>query len=307
HARGAPRRRGADRVLPRRAGGRSRGDPMTSLIHHLIDALSLGSLYALLALGIALIFGIMNLINFAYGELIMIGAYTLCLAVTALASMAMERAAFRPFRGAAAPVLLVTSFALSFALQRVATVIFGSRAKGVSLPAFFDRSLHIGAVSFSSLNVITVIAMVAMVGGLATFLQRSMLGIQMRAAAENFQTARLLGVRSNLVIVVAFALSGLFAGVAAILIVAQGGTVTPTMGAAPVLIAFVATILGGLGSLYAAAVGGFFLGALTVVLQVVLPGDLVAYRDAFVYAGVIAVLLVRPQGLIVVRARMARI
>ncbi len=294
---------------------------MTSLIQHLIDALSLGSLYALLALGIALIFGIMNLINFAYGELIMIGAYTLylardapwpvqlaaCLAVTALASMAMERAAFRPFRGAAAPVLLVTSFALSFALQSVATVIFGSRAKGVSLPAFFDRSLHIGAVSFSSLNVITVIAMVAMVGGLATFLQRSMLGIQMRAAAENFQTARLLGVRSNLVIVVAFALSGLFAGVAAILIVAQGGTVTPTMGAAPVLIAFVATILGGLGSLYAAAVGGFFLGALTVVLQVVLPGDLVAYRDAFVYAGVIAVLLVRPQGLIVVRARMARI
>ncbi len=294
---------------------------MTSLIQHLIDALSLGSLYALLALGIALIFGIMNLINFAYGELIMIGAYTLylardapwpvqlaaCLAVTALASMAMERAAFRPFRGAAAPVLLVTSFALSFALQSVATVIFGSRAKGVSLPAFFDRSLHIGAVSFSSLNVITVIAMAAMVGGLATFLQRSMLGIQMRAAAENFQTARLLGVRSNLVIVVAFALSGLFAGVAAILIVAQGGTVTPTMGAAPVLIAFVATILGGLGSLYAAAVGGFFLGALTVVLQVVLPGDLVAYRDAFVYAGVIAVLLVRPQGLIVVRARMARI
>ncbi len=294
---------------------------MTSLIQHLIDALSLGSLYALLALGIALIFGIMNLINFAYGELIMIGAYTLylardapwpvqlaaCLAATALASMAMERAAFRPFRGAAAPVLLVTSFALSFALQSVATVIFGSRAKGVSLPAFFDRSLHIGAVSFSSLNVITVIAMAAMVGGLATFLQRSMLGIQMRAAAENFQTARLLGVRSNLVIVVAFALSGLFAGVAAILIVAQGGTVTPTMGAAPVLIAFVATILGGLGSLYAAAVGGFFLGALTVVLQVVLPGDLVAYRDAFVYAGVIAVLLVRPQGLIVVRARMARI
>jgi branched-chain amino acid transport system permease protein len=294
---------------------------VTDLIQHLIDAASLGSLYALLALGIALIFGIMNLINFAYGELIMIGAYALyllrsawwpvqllgALIVCMIAALLMERAAFRPFRGAAAPVLLVTSFALSFALQSVATVIFGSRAKGVSLPDFFDHSLSIGSVSFSSLSVITVVVMAAMVGALAAFLRRSMVGVQMRAAAENFQTARLLGVRSNLVIAVAFALSGAFAGVAAILIVAQGGTVTPTIGATPVLIAFVATIIGGLGSLYAAVWGGFFLGALSVLLQVVLPTDLAPYRDAFVYAGVIAVLLVRPQGLIVVRSRLERV
>jgi branched-chain amino acid transport system permease protein len=206
--------------------------------------------------------------------------------------MAMERTAFRPFRGADAPVLLVTSFALSFALQSIATVIFGSRAKGVALPSFFDHSISIGSVSFSSL---------------ATFLRRSIVGVQMRAAAENFRTARLVGVRSDLVILVAFALSGLFAGVASILIVAQGGTVTPTIGAAPVLIAFVATIVGGLGSLYAAAAGGFFLGALSVILQVVLPDSLAPYRDAFVYAGVIAVLLVRPQGLVVVRALFERV
>jgi branched-chain amino acid transport system permease protein len=288
---------------------------MTDVIQHIIDALSLGSLYALLALGIALIFGIMNLINFAYGELIMIGAFTLylldgvpwplqllaCLAVAMFAAMAMERTAFRPFRGASAPVLLVTSFALSFALQALATVIFGSRAKGVALPSFFDESLSIGDVSFSALNVITVVVMAVTVAALATFLKNSLVGVQMRAAAENFRTAQLVGVRSNFVILVAFALSGLFAGVAAILIVAQGGTVTPTIGAAPVLIAFVATILGGLGSLYAAALGGFFLGGLTVLLQVVLPDSLAPYRDAFVYAGVILVLLVRPQGLIVAR------
>ena len=293
---------------------------MTDLIQHLIDALSLGSLYALLAIGIALIFGIMNLINFAYGELIMIGAFTLylldgvpwplqllaCLVVAMVAAMAMERTAFRPFRGASAPVLLVTSFALSFALQALATVIFGSRAKGVALPSFFDQSLSIGSVSFSALNVITVVVMVVTVGALATFLKSSLVGVQMRAAAENFRTAQLVGVRSNFVILVAFALSGLFAGVAAILIVAQGGTVTPTIGAAPVLIAFVATILGGLGSLYAAALGGFFLGGLTVLLQVILPDSLAPYRDAFVYAGVILVLLVRPQGLIVVRSLFVR-
>jgi branched-chain amino acid transport system permease protein len=289
---------------------------VTDLIQHVIDAVSLGSLYALLALGIALIFGIMNLINFAYGELIMIGAFSLylldglpwplqllaSLAIAMIAAMAMERAAFRPFRGASAPVLLVTSFALSFALQSLATVIFGSRAKGVSLPSFFDESLSIGSVSFSSLNVITVVVMAVTVAALATFLRRSIVGVQMRAAAENFQTARLVGVRSNLVITVAFALSGLFAGVAAILIVAQGGTVTPTLGAAPVLIAFVATIIGGLGSLYAAALGGFVLGALTVIMQVALPDDLAPYRDAFVYAGVILVLFVRPQGLIAVKS-----
>lgn len=294
---------------------------MTELIQHIVDAVSLGSLYAVLAIGVALIFGIMNLINFAYGELIMIGGYTLfvfasapwpiqlaaCLIVTILASLLMERLAFRPFRGASAPVLLVTSFALSFALQSLCTVIFTSRAKGISLPSWFDESLTIGSVSFSSLNLITVFVMIFLVGGLAAFLQRSMLGIQMRAAAENFKTAQLVGVRSNLVIGLAFALSGLFAGMAAILIVAQGGTVTPSMGSAPVLIAFVATIIGGLGSLYGAAWGGFFLGIFTVALQVLLPDALLGYRDAFVYAGVVLVLLLRPQGLIVVKSRFERV
>ena len=294
---------------------------MTDLIQHIADAVSLGSLYAVLALGIALIFGIMNLINFAYGELIMIGGYTLflladapwplqlagCLLVTIIAAVLMERLAFRPFRGASAPVLLVTSFALSFALQSLCTVIFTSRAKGVSLPSWFDESLNVGSITFSSLNLITVVVMIVLVGGLATFLQRSMMGVQMRAAAENFKMAQLVGVRSNVVIGLAFVLSGLFAGVAAILFVAQGGTVTPTMGSAPVLIAFVATIIGGLGSLYGAAYGGFFLGILTVALQVLLPDALAPYRDAFLYAGVVLVLLLRPQGLIVVKSRFERV
>lgn len=294
---------------------------MAEFIQHVVDALSLGSLYAVLAIGIALIFGIMNLINFAYGELIMIGAYTLfllegtpwpfqlatCLLVTIVAALLMERLAFRPFRGASAPVLLVTSFALSFALQSLATVIFTSRAKGFSLPSWFNDPISIGSVDFSSLSLITFVVMVVLVGGLATFLQRSMLGVQMRAAAENFRTAQLVGVRSNVVIATAFALSGLFAGVAAILIVAQGGTATPSMGTGPVLIAFVATIIGGLGSLYGAAYGGFFLGVLTVILQVVLPDALAPYRDAFLYAGVVLILLLRPQGLIVVKSRFERV
>lgn len=294
---------------------------MSSVVQHAIDAASLGALYAVLALGVALIFGIMNLINFAYGELIMVGGYALvalaalpwplqlagCLLATVTAALLMERLAFRPFRGASAPVLLVTSFALSFALQSLATVLFGARAKGVALPGFLDASISIGSISFSSLNVVSVLAALLLVGGLATFLRRSIVGVQMRAAAESFSTARLVGVRADTVIAAAFALSGLFAGVAAILIVAQSGTVTPAIGAGPVLIAFVATILGGLGSLYGAAYGGFLLGVLTVLLQAGLPDALTPYRDAFLYAGVIVVLLARPQGLVVVRARLERV
>lgn len=294
---------------------------MTQVIQHTIDAASLGGLYAMLALGIALIFGIMNLINFAHGELIMIGGYSLyllhslwwplqligCVAVTVIAALLMDRVAFRPVRGASPPVLLVTSFALSFALVSIATVVFGSRAKGITFPSWFDQTLSIGSVSFSSLSLITVAAVVVMVGGLATFLTRSVVGIQMRAAAEDFEMARMVGVRSDIVIAVAFGLSGVFASVSAVLIVAQGGTVTPTIGAAPVLIAFVATIIGGLGSLPGAAFGGFFLGALTVILQVVLPENLAPYRDAFVYAGVLTLLLVRPQGLVVVRGMFERV
>lgn len=294
---------------------------MTEVIQYIADAVSLGSLYAVLALGIALIFGIMNLINFAYGETITLGAYALfilhaapwpiqfagCLIVAVIAAVLMERLAFRPFRGASAPVLLVTSFALSFALQSLLTVIFESRAKGVAMPSWLSSSIEIGSISFSSLNLITLIAMIVLVGGLSAFLSRSMVGIQMRAAAENFSTAQLVGVKGNRVIAVAFALSGLFAGVAAILLVAQGGTVTPTMGTSPVLVAFVATIIGGLGSLYGAAWGGFLLGVATVVLQVALPDSALPYREALLYAGVVAVLILRPQGLVVVRSRFERV
>lgn len=294
---------------------------MTALMQHLIDAITLGSLYAVLAIGIALIFGIMNLINLAFGELIMLGAYALwignslpwplqmaiCLLVTMAVALLMDRVAFRPFRGASGPVLLVTSFAVSFALQSMMTVAVGSRAKGVSLPNWLDHSIALGGVTFTTLNLITVVAMVVLIGGLAGFLKRSMVGIQMRAAAESFSTARLLGVRADRVIGVAFVLSGLFAGVASILIVAQTGIATPTMGAVPVLIAFVATIIGGLGSLYGAAFGGFILGALTVILQVLLPQSLAPYRDALVYVGVLVVLLLRPNGLVVVRALKERV
>jgi branched-chain amino acid transport system permease protein len=274
-----------------------------------------------MALGLALLFSVMGLMNFAYGELIMIGAYSLyvgkdlpwpvqlavCVLVVIVASLLMDRLAFRPFRGASAPVLFITSFALSFALQSVATVIFGSRAKGIALPSFFDQTISVGSLSFSSLNLISVALVGLLLVALATFLKRTPSGVQMRAAAESFSTARLVGVKADRVIALAFVLSGFSAAVAAILITAQLGTATPTVGTGPILVAFVATIIGGLGSLNGAAAGGMLLGVLTVLLQVFLPEGLAPYREAFLYGGVIIVLIARPQGLIVVKSVFERV
>ena len=139
------------------------------------------------------------------------------------------------------------------------------------------------------------------------FLTRTRIGVQMRAAAEDFRMARLLGVRANRVIATAFAISGLAAALAAFVLVAQTGTVSPTMGLSPVLVGFVAMVLGGMGSLRGAVLGGYVLGVVTVALQSYLPLEMRFYRDAFAYTVVILVLLVRPQGLVVARSTTQRV
>ena len=294
---------------------------MTSVIQNVIDAVSLGSLYALLALGIALIFGIMRLLNFAHGQLIVIGAYSLWLldplpavpqalgaiAIVVVAALILELVAFRPLRRAQPAVLLVSSFAIAFLLQSLAIVVFGGRPKGVQLPAWLSDNLTLGDVRIPVLSLVTVVSAAALLAATHLFLTRTPVGIQMRASAENFDAARLVGVRANTVISVAFAISGMLAGVAALLIVAKGGTVTAEMGTAPVLIAFIAVIIGGLGSLSGAVYGGYLLGALTVLLQVVLPVSALPYRDALLYFVVLLVLTVRPQGLVVLRSTIQRV
>lgn len=286
-----------------------------------VDAIALGSLYALVALGVALIFGILNLINFAHSELIMVGAFALLLlndvplwlrlvfmaAIVMLVALVMERVAFRPVRGASAATLLITSFALSYLLQNLAILILGPETRSGVVSPFFGESFGVGNVVILKLDVVTVIATVVLLVALALFLTRTRLGIQMRAAAEDFRTARLLGVRSDRVIATAFAISGLLAAVAALIVTSQSGVVPATIGINIVLLAFVATILGGMGSLGGAVLGGFLLGVITVMLQAYLPEDLRPYRDAFVYGAVFVTLVFRPNGLIVTRAARGRV
>lgn len=285
---------------------------MELVVQHGINALSLGSVYALLALGIALIFGIMQLINFAHGELIMVGGYglfslggiasplliTLSIVLVVLFALAMERAAFRPVRGAHPSTLLVTSFAVSYLLQNLAILIYSSRPKTTSIVPSLSESVSIGDISVTKLSLVTLAVTIVLLLGLVVFLRKTAIGIQMRASAENFRMARLLGVPANRVIAAAFVLTGGLAGVGAVLLVAQTGTITPDMGLAPVLIAFVATIIGGMGSLLGAVFGGLLLGATTIALDVGLPYGARPWRDAVLFTAVILVLLLRPQGLV---------
>ena len=284
---------------------------MQFALQNAVDAISLGSLYALFALGIALIFGIMQLVNFAHGELIMVGGYALfflghppwplliagVLVIVIAFALVMERVAFRPVRGANPATLLVTSFAVSFFLQNLAILIFSSRPKAVALSPIFTEFFAVGGLRIAKLNVLIVLVTILLLTGLAAFLKKTPLGVQMRAAAEDFGMARLLGVRANTVIATAFAISGLLAGAAALLLEAQTATLTPTMGLNPVIIAFVATVIGGMASLPGAVLGGFTLGCLTVALQASLPLEFRAYRDAFAFGLLILILLVRPTGI----------
>jgi branched-chain amino acid transport system permease protein len=294
---------------------------MTVFLQAVLDALSVGGLYALIALGIGLIFGIMRLVNFAHGDLVMIGGYTMFLmtgqpdALTALITLlvvillalAIERAAFRPLRTASMATLMIASFAVSYLLQHAVMVGIGADRKAVEFAAELGAPVRLGQLQVPLLQLVTIAATLMLLVLLTAFLRRTSLGLQMRAAAENIRVARLMGVRADRVIAFSFALSGALAGVVALLYIAQVGAMTPQFGVLPALTGFVATVVGGLGSLLGAVVGGVVIGTTTVILQLVLPLELRPFREAFLFGLLLLVLLVRPQGLIVVRWSQERV
>jgi branched-chain amino acid transport system permease protein len=288
------------------------------VVQFLINALSLGSLYALMALGMAIVFGILRLVNLAYGELIMVTGYTLfilndsplpwfILAITAiliatLTSVLTERVAFRPVRTNSLNAMLITSFAVSTLLQNAALLLVSPRTRAVNVPSVLSQNLNIAGLNVSMANVLTIIVSLGLLVGLNVLLRRTTLGIALRAAADDFPMTRMLGVRADRVIATAFGISGVLAGVVGLFWVARIGSVIPTIGAGPLLIALIATVIGGMAGLSGAIAGGYLLGALTVGMQLLLPQGLLDYRDAFTFAIVILVLLVRPQGLIAGRS-----
>jgi branched-chain amino acid transport system permease protein len=263
----------------------------------------------------------MRLINFAHGEFIMITGYALLalfgqpLAVmliggffaAILLALVTERVAFRPLRGADPATLLISSFAVSFFIEKTLILFVGSRPKGIDFLPHLGRQAEVLGVRLQSLQIVTILVSAMLLGGLTWFLKATRFGLQMRAAAEDFRMAQVLGVRADRVIAGAFVLSGILAAAVSCLVVAQVGIVQPRMGLQLVIIAFVGTVIGGLGSLTGAALGGFLVGVATILLQALLPPDLRVFREAFVFVAVTLVLLFRPQGLIPARGLKERI
>jgi branched-chain amino acid transport system permease protein len=284
------------------------------IAQQIINAVSLGGVYALLALGLAIVFSIVGLINFAHGELMTLSGYALLASLVlglpfpvavlvavscgALAAVAMERIAFRPMRGASVTSLLLTSFAVSSLLKVVFQNGISARPQAVAMPGWMTGAFSFGDFTIGVGPSISIVVSALALIALEVFLRRSVTGTAMRAAAEDFDVVRLMGIPASRIIATAFLLSGLLAGLAAMLWVAQRASVDPLMGFTPVLKAFIAAVVGGLGSLPGAVAGGFLLGIIEVLLQATLPGAIAPYRDAIVLSGVIAVLLLRPQGLI---------
>jgi branched-chain amino acid transport system permease protein len=222
----------------------------------------------------------------------------LTLIASCLAAVAMERIAFRPVRGASIVTLLITSFAVSFFLQSAFQVGIDTAPQGINLPAWVDNVVHVGPYTISLLSIVTTAVTLGVLVLLTLFLKRTLLGISMRAAAEDFQIVRLMGVRANAVVIAAFAISGLLAGTAALFAFSQSGAVGPTDGTQPVIKAFIAVVIGGLGSLTGAVVGGFALGITEVIFDATLPTHLLQFEDVFALLVVVAILLLRPGGLV---------
>jgi branched-chain amino acid transport system permease protein len=304
---------------------------MIQFIQNLIDAVALGSIYALVALGVGLLFGILRLINFAHGDYITIGAYalivpsadvtarlligdwpwpvlipTICLIVV-IAALLTDAAVFRPLRRASSPTLMIASFAVSYIIQNGVLMAYGSRPKSVDLWSGANSQVFIGDLRVPMLQLITLAVTLVLMIAVTLFLRRTSYGIQMRAAAEDFRMAQYLGVRGNVVIGIAFAVSGILAGVVSLLYTTQSGSLSHMMGVPLALFAFVAVVVGGMGSLVGAVVGGFVIGITVTMLQAYLPPDLRAFRDAFAFAFVILVLLVRPAGLVPSRSTFERV
>ena len=288
-----------------------------STIQTLIDAAALGSIYALMAVGIGLVFGVLRLVNFAYGQLVMAGAYALaltngynpavsiliCFAVVLGLTMTMEVAAFRPLRNAAPSTMLVATFAISFLLQSIALLKFGALGKPVGTLTGLNRPISDGQLIVRWIWIVAIVVAAVSLLALVLLLNRTSLGLHMRAAATDFRTARLLGVQANAVISFAVLLSGVLAATVSVLLTVEQQFVTYDYALKDTIIVLVGVVVGGIDRLLSATLGGFAIGFATGALGGFLPSTGTwpftssVYLDSAVSALVILILVVRPAGL----------
>jgi branched-chain amino acid transport system permease protein len=288
--------------------------PVAALnVQTLVDGVGIGAIYALMAVGIGLVFGVLRLVNFAYGQLIMAGAFALalasewnwpawagivlCFVVVVALTMLMDRLVFRPLRTESPAVMLVATFAVAFLLQAIALLWFGPLGKPATAFVSLNRPVSIGDVDVRKITLVAIVVAAVSLLLLTALLERTSIGLHMRAAALDFQTARLLGVRANRVIGAAVLLSGLLAATVAVLLTVQNPLVTPGFAFNETILVLAGVVLGGMSRLISATLGGFSIGFASGVLGGALPTDQSQYLPSVLFGLVIVVLLIRPAGL----------
>ncbi len=286
----------------------------TLFFQHLANGISLGSLYALVAIGYTMVYGILRLINFAHGDIFMLGAYfvfygilifalpwwasfILSIVLTALCGIVLDKVAYKPLRDAPRISALISAIGVSFFLENLGLVVFGGRPKAFARPEFFSRVFEIGGVRTLSITFVIPLFSILLLVALWYLIYKTRAGLAMRAISKDMETARLMGIDVNRTISLTFAIGSALAAAGGIMWALKFPQINPLMGIFPGLKAFIAAVLGGIGSIPGATLGGFLLGITEIMLVALLP-TLSGYRDALAFLILIIILLVRPTGLV---------
>ena len=284
-----------------------------SFLSYLINGISLGSVYAIIALGYTMVYGIARMLNFAHGDIIMVGGFTVFTIVTTMGGspvvgilasvvvctvlgVTIERVAYRPLRDASPLAVLITAIGVSYLLQNVALLIFGSNARQftsvITVPAL---KLAGGKLSISSVTIVTILSCIVIMAALMTFINKTKMGQAMLAVSEDRGEATLMGINVNRTISVTFAIGSALAAVAGVLLCSAYPSLSPYTGSMPGIKAFVAAVFGGIGSIPGAFIGGILLGIIENLAKAYISSQL---SDAIVFSVLIIVLLVRPTGIL---------
>ncbi len=285
------------------------------ILSQIVNGVILGSMYALIAIGFTMIYGIVRLINFAHGDIFTMGAFTTLASLAliglpfpvalvvvvltgALFGVVIERIAFRPMRGAPQVTGFIASLAVAIILENLLVMTISAQPRVFLVPEYLNRLVSTGVITIRVIDLAIVALAIVLMIALVFFVHFTKVGIAMRATAENYDVARLMGINIDRMIMLAFAIGSGLAAVSGLMWGSKYGQISPFMGLLPGLKAFVAAVIGGVGSIPGAVVGGYVLGLSEVLFVGLLPPEYSGYRNAFVFGALIVVLLVMPNGLL---------
>lgn len=286
---------------------------LSLFLQHLANGISLGSLYALIAIGYTMVYGILRLINFAHGDIFMLGVYItfygilytsipwwivflLAPAVTGLIGFLLEKVAYQPLRDSPRITILISAIGASFFLQNLGIVVFGGRPRAFPVPQILNQVVKIRGISVNVVTFVIPAVTILLLFALNYFITKTKTGMAMRALSKDYETASLMGIDINKIISITFFMGSFLAAIGGILWGARYPQLMPLMGMMPGLKSFIAAVVGGIGNITGAVIGGFVLGLGEIMLVAFLP-RLTGYRDAFAFVLLIIILLVKPSGL----------